>query len=301
MWAWLGIQPRSPKGEVIVATIGGIVSIASISGISYLAVGVEGSLAIVPAMGAATVLLFCVPHGPLSQPWALFAGNIISAFIGVTCAILIPELVLAAALAVGLAIGAMYLLRCLHPPGGATALAAVIGGESIQQLGYNFVFMPVLANCIVIFFMAMLFNSFFPWRRYPLSLMPYRPAGAVQLKASKRLTIARENIVKGINDLGMVVDISAQQVEKILEAAQGHQDAEVLNQFQFELGGVYSNNRPGLEWEVRKIIDHADHPDPAHQLIIYRTIDGANKGRSDSCTQQEFAEWAQQKLTPLNE
>ena len=34
---------------------------------------------------------------------------------------------IAAAASVGLAIGVMYYARCLHPPGGATALSAVIG------------------------------------------------------------------------------------------------------------------------------------------------------------------------------
>ena len=80
-------------------------------------------------MGAATVLLFGVPHGPLSQPWALFAGNLLSAFVGVSCFMLISNTFIAAGVAVSLSMGLMFVCRCVHPPGGATALAAVIGSQ----------------------------------------------------------------------------------------------------------------------------------------------------------------------------
>jgi CBS-domain-containing membrane protein len=38
----------------------------------------------------------------------------------------------AAGLAVGLAIFFMERLGCLHPPGGATALVAIIGGKKVH-------------------------------------------------------------------------------------------------------------------------------------------------------------------------
>src|SRR5690625_7242859 len=85
------------------------------------------------SMGATAVLLFAVPHGALSQPWAVVGGHVVSAIVGVTCQLLIPNLFWAAALSVGVAVAAMYYLRCIHPPGGATALAAEIGRASCRE------------------------------------------------------------------------------------------------------------------------------------------------------------------------
>ena len=83
---------------------------------------------IVPSMGASAVLLFAVPHSALGQLWNVIGGHLISAAIGVACYQWLPSNGIAAGASVGLAIGAMYYTRCIHPPGGATALAAVIGG-----------------------------------------------------------------------------------------------------------------------------------------------------------------------------
>jgi CBS domain-containing membrane protein len=82
----------------------------------------------------------------------------------------IPHPLLASAVAVAAAIGAMHYLRCIHPPGGATALTAVIGGAPIQALGFGFVLTPVLLNAISIVLVAIVFNYAFSWRRYPAAL-----------------------------------------------------------------------------------------------------------------------------------
>jgi len=121
-------------------------------------------------MGASAVLLFAVPHGPLSQPWPVLGGHFVSALVGVACTKAIAQPMLAAPVAVGLAIGSMHYLRCIHPPGGATALSAVVGGEPVHQLGFHFVLTPVLWNAAVILLVALLFNYPFTWRRYPLAL-----------------------------------------------------------------------------------------------------------------------------------
>ena len=71
-----------------------------------------------------------------------------------------------------LAIGAMHYLRCIHPPGGATALSAVLGGPAIEALGLQFILTPVLLNVIVILTVAVLYNYLFYWRRYPAGLKP---------------------------------------------------------------------------------------------------------------------------------
>ena len=148
---------------------GGLVGILGVALVSQTQLGLAGSASIIASMGSSAVLLFAVPHGPLSQPWPVFGGHLVSAIVGVTCAKLIPAPMLAAAIAVALAIGAMHFLRCIHPPGGATALGAVLGGDAVHQLGYQFVTTPVMLNAITILLVAFLFNAPFAWRRYPVA------------------------------------------------------------------------------------------------------------------------------------
>ena len=104
----LGIDNSVSTAEILASTLGGFIGIFLISIISYHFTGASGAALIVPSMGASAVLVFAVPHGKLSQPWALFGGHLSSAFVGVACYMLIPNLFVAAGLAVGLAIGAMH-------------------------------------------------------------------------------------------------------------------------------------------------------------------------------------------------
>ena len=165
-WAGIGHE-RSTHTEKWLSTAGGLAGILGVALISQSQLGMTGSASIIASMGSSAVLLFAVPHGPLSQPWSVFGGHLVSAIVGVTCVKLIPAPMLAAAIAVALAIGAMHYLRCIHPPGGATALGAVLGGDAVHQLGYQFVITPVMLNAITILLVALVFNAPFAWRRYP--------------------------------------------------------------------------------------------------------------------------------------
>jgi len=95
------------------------------------------------SFGASAVLLYGAPRSPLAQPRNLIGGHLVSAVIGVSAWMLFQQYPwLAAALAVATAIAAMHLTRTLHPPGGATALIAVIGSDKIHDLGYLYVLLP---------------------------------------------------------------------------------------------------------------------------------------------------------------
>ena len=169
MRRYFGLKPIPVSHyEKIISALGGFVAILSVVLISRYFVGVEGLVYIVPSMGATAVLLFALPHSSVGQPWNVLGGHIISAIIGVMCAKYIPNIGVAAALSVGVSIGVMYYARCIHPPGGATALVAVIGGEQIHSLGFEYIWSPVLLNVLVIVLIALLFNFPFKWRRYPL-------------------------------------------------------------------------------------------------------------------------------------
>lgn len=203
--------------ERLVSILGGCLSIPALFAASSLFLPAEASLPLVASMGASAVLLFALPHGPLSQPWPLLGGHVVSALIGVTCAQWIPHPMLAAALAVGLAIGAMHYLRCLHPPGGATALVAVIGGPAVSQLGYGFVLAPVALNALIMLLVAVHFNAVLPWRRYPAFLQRLtRPARQPAVEA-----IRHEDLVYALSQVDTFMDVSEEDLLRIYELATG--------------------------------------------------------------------------------
>ena len=95
----------------------------------------------------------------------------ISVAIGVTCYQYLPSNGIAAGASVGSAIGAMFFTRCIHPPGGVTALAAVFGGSNIHARGYQYSLSPIAINTATILLVALLYNALFHWLRYPAFLL----------------------------------------------------------------------------------------------------------------------------------
>jgi CBS domain-containing membrane protein len=143
----------------LLACGGGLLGIAFTAAAAFLILGTgPGVPSLVAPMGASAVLVFAVPASPLAQPWPVIGGNMISALVGVTVARLVPEPALAAGLAVGGAILAMSLLRCLHPPGGAAALTAVIGGPAMKAAGFLFPFVPVALDAVLLTLAGLLFH-----------------------------------------------------------------------------------------------------------------------------------------------
>lgn len=125
---------------------------------------------VIGSLGASAVLLYGAPRSPLAQPRNLIGGHLFSALIGVSCwQWLGSEPALAAAVAVATAIVIMQLTRTLHPPGGATALIAVIGSPEIHALGYGFVLAPALLGPLLLLVIALGVNNLARTRRYPTS------------------------------------------------------------------------------------------------------------------------------------
>ncbi|MFU1555501.1 HPP family protein [Aeromonas sp. A04] len=177
---------------------------------------------LIAPMGASAVLLFAAPASPLAQPWSILVGNGVSALMGVLSAQLIPEMALASAAAVMLAIAAMFLTRSLHPPGGAVALTAVIGGEGIRQLGVGYVLLPVLLNSLLLLMLALLYNRLLG-RRYPNSgkAQPNRHQTA-DPQPSERIATQATAIDLALEQHGELLDISRQDLQALLQEAQLH-------------------------------------------------------------------------------
>ena len=293
----LAIGGSVSTSEKLASTLGGFIGIFLISLISYQFTGASGAALIVPSMGASAVLVFAVPHGKLSQPWALFGGQLSSAFVGVCCYLLVPNLFLAAGLAVGLAIGTMHLLRCIHPPGGATALVAVVGTTQIHELGFEYLLTPVLLNTVIIFLTAVIFNNFFPWRRYPTSMMRFTDTPSIETKKPSRY-IEKKHIEQALSDIDLVVDLNVETLQELFALTLEHATTPSFSTDQIIMGHYYTNGKHGAEWSVRQIIDEARSDDPKKDMVIYRVAEGQGLQSADSCTRSEFAAWANRELFP---
>jgi CBS-domain-containing membrane protein len=297
--SWLGIelQPVS-HSERLVSAAGGFLGIFFILLASRAVLGdLESALLIVGSMGASAVLLFGVPHGPLSQPWALIGGHVVSAAIGVAVARLVPSPFVAAALAVGLAIGAMHYLRCIHPPGGATAITAVIGGPAVHTLGFGFLIAPVLLNVAIILATAVAVNAFFAWRRYPAALVrrqkPDVESGRQHRAAG---TLAHSDIEYALRQLNSTIDITESDLARIYELAADHAKSAHIDPWQVRLHHYYSNGRYGEDWAIRQVVDESQTVDPDKDLVIYKVVAGKERRKSGVCTRIEFARWARYEV-----
>ncbi|EPC00854.1 membrane protein [Litchfieldella anticariensis FP35 = DSM 16096] len=125
------------------------------------------ALLMIGSFGATSVLLYAAPESPLAQPRNVLGGNVLSALVGVFSWQWLGDTWLAAAVAVSTAILVMQLTHTLHPPGGATALIAVIGSNELHSLSWSYALMPVAIACILMLSVAILVNNLARHRRYP--------------------------------------------------------------------------------------------------------------------------------------
>lgn len=163
---------QSPPGvdgfEILCSWIGAFAGIAAVAYINFALLAGTDMMLLIGSFGASAVLIYGAVKSPLAQPRNLIGGHVISAVIGVACRQLFTTSPwLAAAAAVATAIAAMHATRTLHPPGGATALIAVIGGANIRSLGYLYAVIPVGAGAAVMLLIALIVNNIPAERRYP--------------------------------------------------------------------------------------------------------------------------------------
>lgn len=201
--------------EIALGCLGALLGIFGTAWLSHrLLAGFEPWL--IAPMAASAVLLFAVPSSPLAQPWSLLGGNACAALIGVTCAAHIGDVAVACGFAVSLSIGAMFALRCLHPPSGAVALTAVLGGPAIHSLGYAFVLWPVAIDSLLLLLAALLFNVS-ARRRYPHHPAPPAPADAPTLAQAG---VTANDLHEALRVRGEVLDVSEDDLRELFFEAE---------------------------------------------------------------------------------
>lgn len=163
------IRPHLPPPSLrlsVMAGLGGCLAIAFVGALSAL--GLPPFL--MAPFGASCVLLFSVPASPLSQPLNVVGGHLLTAAIGLAGAALLPDIWWAAALATGVAIALMALLRVTHPPAGANPLVIFAAVP-----GWDFLVFPVLAGAVALVVVATLYHRA-SGTAYPARPLP-APAG----------------------------------------------------------------------------------------------------------------------------
>lgn len=216
-----------PLKDRLLCGIGALLGLALSSLISWWVLGDINAWYIAP-MGASSVLLFAVPASPLAQPWNMVVGNSIAGIIGVTCAMYIPNLTEAFSVAVGLSIVLMMTTDSLHPPSGAVAITAVLGGEAVHQLGYNFIFYPVLLNSLLLLMIAIVFNRLLG-KQYPqVAQINQRSKDPTP---TQKVTIQPQDIQATLDQQTELLDISEYDLQKIILAAQEKANARGVSQF----------------------------------------------------------------------
>lgn len=170
-------------------------------------------LFIITSMAASATLLYVTPHSPLAQPWNLIGGHMVSAFSGLLCGAFIADQTLAAGAAVGLAILLMQQLKCLHPPGGATALVMVIGGTQLHGIDWQWSVYIVAINAGFSLLLALALNNLLPGRRYPM---------AATATSTQSLPIDRADLDWALEQIDSVIDVSEEDLEEIYRLAAQH-------------------------------------------------------------------------------
>lgn len=167
-----GSPPRVSNSEIAWSWVGAFLGIGACGALTQLFLSGRDLTLIIGSFGASAVLAYGAIRSPLAQPRNLVGGHIVSAIVGVTVWKLfqlapwhIPWA--AEAIAVSTAIALMHATRTLHPPGGATALIAVIGSSKIHWLGYYYVLIPATLGPLILLAVALLVNNIPSTRRYP--------------------------------------------------------------------------------------------------------------------------------------
>lgn len=160
--------PRVGVSEIVWAWVGAFIGIAAVAYANYHVLEETDFVMVIGSFGATAVLLYGAIKSPLAQPRNCLGGHLISAVIGVTCYKLFqPHMWLASSMAVSTAIAAMHATKTLHPPGGATALIAVIGSTKIHNMGYLYALIPTGLGAAIMLVVALVVNNIPQSRRYP--------------------------------------------------------------------------------------------------------------------------------------
>jgi CBS domain-containing membrane protein len=217
---FVAAPPGPGARERLVAVAGAIIGIVTTGLLCGVLAGSGAAHPLLVApMGASAVLLFAVPASPLAQPWSVLGGNVLSALVGIAVALAVPNTTVAAGLGVGLAIAIMSLARCLHPPGGAVALSAVLGGAAGSAHPFMFALYPVGLNSLLLILAGLAFHRM-SGHTYPHRVKLTDSTHGTQDSAPlSRSGVKPKDIDAALEGFGDTLDINRDDLLRIFELA----------------------------------------------------------------------------------
>jgi len=209
--AFLPRRVSVPWPERLRGALGGGIGVAFTAFVSLsLAQALHLSPWLVAPIGASAVLVFAVPASPLAQPWSVVGGNTVTALMGLLACNLIPDPVVAAAVAVGLAIAAMFALRCLHPPGGAMALLVVL----THTKAWTFALFPAFTNSLLLVAAGVAYHAL------TRHAYPHHPQAAAPAARSGLMRITEADFAAALAEEGEVIDIDPADLNRLLQISE---------------------------------------------------------------------------------
>jgi CBS domain-containing membrane protein len=217
---WLPSRTTASGAEQLRAAVGALCGLLITAVVSHFLLEPSGvAIFIVAPISASAVLLFALPASPLAQPWSAIGGNVVSGLVGAACVRWFGDTLpmpLLCGMATGLAIAAMFAMRCLHPPGGAVALTTVIGGPIVHAAGFEFALLTVLVNTSLLVGVAIVYNNL-TGRRYPHTQQAAHPNphGTADAVPTVRLGFKPEDLDAVLKQHDQVLDISRDDLESL--------------------------------------------------------------------------------------
>lgn len=183
--------------------------------------GASITLPLAAPAAASAVLLFTAPSSPFAQPWSVIAGNLFATLIGVALGSSAMSVGMAAGMAGALALVCLFGLRCLHPPGAALALVAVVGSPELHAYGFELLY-PVAFNSLFLVAVALTYNNL-TGHPYP---KPRPPKGnihhTVDALPSERMSFSEDDVERALADFGEYVDITRDDLAQLIKQTEKH-------------------------------------------------------------------------------
>lgn len=219
-----------PPKEWLRAGIGALLGLFLAGWLTSMAYGPSIALHLLGPLAASAVLVFAVHSGPLAQPWPVLGSYALAGAVGLAMREGFgPELWVAAA-ALGISILVMCLLRCLHPPGGGVAVSAVLADTGLTAMG-DHLLEPVLLNALILVSVAIAYNRL-TGVRYPKGAVPRKDLHHTHDPLpGERVGIRGEDLDQALEELGEFVDVTRDELERIILATEQHA-------LQRSLGGI---------------------------------------------------------------
>lgn len=207
--------------EWLRASLGIALALVSVLAVSAHIFGLALVMPLAAPAAASAVLLFAAASSPFAQPWAVIAGNLLAALIGILMAASGLPVLLAAGLAGGLAIACQFGLRCLHPPGAALALVAVVGGVQVNSMGFTLLY-PVAFNSFLLVVAALCYNNL-TGHAYPKSRgQKGNRHHTRDALPSERLSFTDDDIERALTEFGEYVDVTRDDLAQLIKQTEKH-------------------------------------------------------------------------------